>query len=61
MYTSNSYRCLFQAGDASIIDVDEAGIYDMFLVKQSAIKLACDAAVTILRVDQVLKHCTLEL
>ena len=46
---------------ASIKDVSEAEIYDMFLVKKSAIKMACNAAVTILRVDQVMQiiHCFL--
>ncbi|WP_395239343.1 TCP-1/cpn60 chaperonin family protein, partial [Salmonella sp. s54412] len=43
-----------EAGKASIIDVAEAGIYDMFSVKNNAIRMACNAAVTILRVDQII-------
>ena len=31
----------------------DAGIYDTLAVKRNAIKMACNAAVTILRVDQV--------
>lgn len=44
---------LFQAGSASLKDVAETGIFDTLAVKQNAIKMACNAAVTILRVDQV--------
>lgn len=49
------YECssFFQAGSASLKDVAEAGIFDTLAVKQNAIKMACNAAVTILRVDQV--------
>ena len=43
----------FQAGNASLKDVAEAGIFDTLVVKQNAIKMACNATVTILRVDQV--------
>ena len=31
----------------------ESGIYDTLAVKRNGIKMACNAAVTILRVDQV--------
>jgi len=34
-------------------DVVEAGILDLLLVKHWAIRLAANAAVTVLRVDQV--------
>ena len=37
-------------------DAVKAGILDLYLVKHWAIKFATDAAVTVLRVDQVRKH-----
>ena len=37
-------------------DAVKAGILDMYLVKHWVIKFATDAAVTLLRVDQVRKH-----
>ncbi|CAB4025420.1 T-complex 1 subunit theta-like [Paramuricea clavata] len=43
-----------EAGNASLKDVAEAGIYDPLAVKQNAIKMASNAAVTILRVDQII-------
>ena len=47
------WSSFFQAGSASLKDVAEAEIFDTLAVKQNAIKMACNAAVTILRVDQV--------
>ncbi|XP_077448911.1 T-complex protein 1 subunit theta isoform X1 [Stigmatopora argus] len=38
----------------SVMDVAEAGIVDPFLVKYWAIKLATNAAITVLRVDQII-------
>ena len=37
-------------------DAVKAGILDLYLVKHWAIKFATDAAVTVLRVDQVREH-----
>ena len=42
-----------QGGGAAVKDVTEVGILDLYLVKHWAIKFATDAAVTVLRVDQV--------
>lgn len=38
------------------MDVVEAGIMDAYLTKSTAIKLATNAAITVLRVDQVQTH-----
>ncbi|XP_067828392.1 T-complex protein 1 subunit theta-like [Heptranchias perlo] len=39
---------------AAVLDAAQAGIWDPFLVKQLAIKLATNAAVTVLSVDQII-------
>ncbi|XP_038642822.1 T-complex protein 1 subunit theta-like [Scyliorhinus canicula] len=43
-----------EAGGAGVLDAAQAGIWDPFLVKQSAIKLATNAAITVLSVDQII-------
>ena len=57
------YRILRQAGrssagvdinDGSVADMVEAGVLDVAETKMSAVKLAADAAITILRVDQII-------
>ena len=57
------YRILLQAGrssagvdinDGSVADMVEAGVLDVAETKMSAVKLAADAAITILRVDQII-------
>jgi len=40
--------------DGELLDANEKGIYDLLETKRSAIKLATDVAVTILRVDQII-------
>lgn len=51
------YTKLFQSGGAEIRDAVQAGILDLLLIKQWGIRLAANAAVTVLRVDQVgIKH-----
>ena len=45
-----------KGGVAAVKDAVKAGILDLYLVKHWAIKFATDAAVTVLRVDQVRKH-----
>lgn len=40
--------------DGSVLDAAAAGVYDSFLVKENALRLASDAAVTVLRVDQII-------
>lgn len=44
-----------------ILDAVEADIYDLYNGKKSAIKLAADVAITILKVDQVFIHCVTEI
>ena len=39
--------------DNSLVDISEAGIYDLLSAKQSAINLATEAASTILSIDQI--------
>lgn len=46
-------RIVFQGDGPSVMDVAQAGILDPYLVKYWAIKLATNAAITVLRVDQV--------
>ncbi|XP_041034664.1 T-complex protein 1 subunit theta-like [Carcharodon carcharias] len=43
-----------EAGGAAILDAAQAGIWDPFQVKRSAIKLATNAAITVLSVDQII-------
>ena len=45
---------LFQNEDEGVIDAKAAGILDVLSAKSWAIKLATDAAVTILSVDQII-------
>jgi len=40
--------------DSGISDAMEAGIYDSYAVKESALRLAIDAALTVLSVDQII-------
>ena len=48
--------CLVQSkGGAGVKDMVQAGVLDLFLNRQWGIKLACNAACTVLRVDQVKK------
>lgn len=37
-----------------LLSAEEAGIYDVFAVKKEALRLAADAALTVLRVDQII-------
>ncbi|KAM8835216.1 T-complex protein 1 subunit theta isoform 1-T1 [Synchiropus picturatus] len=46
--------CDIEAETAAIKDMTEAGIMDPYLVKYWGIKLASDAAITVLRVDQII-------
>lgn len=43
-----------ESGGAAIKDAVKAGILDLYLVKYWALKFATDAAVTVLRVDQII-------
>ncbi|CAH3178131.1 unnamed protein product, partial [Porites lobata] len=43
-----------EGGGAAVKDAVKAGILDLYLVKHWAIKFATDAAVTVLRVDQII-------
>ncbi|CAH3169869.1 unnamed protein product [Porites evermanni] len=43
-----------EGGGAAVKDTVKAGILDLYLVKRWAIKFATDAAVTVLRVDQII-------
>ncbi|XP_070567693.1 T-complex protein 1 subunit theta-like [Ptychodera flava] len=43
-----------EAEGAAVKDVVEAGIYDLFLTKHWGLKFAVNAAVTVLRVDQII-------
>eukprot|EP00057_Strongylocentrotus_purpuratus_P012920 XP_011667394.1 PREDICTED: T-complex protein 1 subunit theta [Strongylocentrotus purpuratus] len=43
-----------EAEGAEVMDVVEAGIMDAYLTKSTAIKLATNAAITVLRVDQII-------
>jgi len=43
----------FDIEDSVPFNAEAAGIYDLFATKQNALRLAVDAAVTILRVDQI--------
>ncbi|XP_046849515.1 T-complex protein 1 subunit theta-like [Xenia sp. Carnegie-2017] len=59
MYASHNDGCKnsgfdVEAGTASLIDVSEASIFDTLAVKHNAIKMSSNAAVTILRVDQII-------
>ena len=40
--------------DGSVVDQDAAGVRDSLFVKESAINLAADAAITVLRVDLII-------
>ena len=40
--------------DGGSCDVAEANIFDTFASKHSAFRLACDSAITVLRVDQII-------
>ena len=44
-------------GAAAVKDVAAAGIWDLYLAKMWGLKLATNAAATVLRVDQVLLFC----
>lgn len=41
-------------GDANLLDAAGAGVLDSLVVKSSALRLAFDAAITVLRVDQII-------
>ncbi|XP_060710538.1 T-complex protein 1 subunit theta-like [Hemiscyllium ocellatum] len=43
-----------EPGDAEVLDAAKAGIWDSLLVKRSAIRLATNAAITVLSVDQII-------
>lgn len=43
----------FQSETGAVVDVTGKSILDLYLTKFWALKLACNAAVTILQVDQV--------
>ena len=53
------FALFWQAEGAEVKDVVEAGIMDAYLTKYWAIKLATNAAITVLRVDQVSFICRL--
>jgi T-complex protein 1 subunit theta len=43
-----------EGGGGGVCDAAAAGILDVFAAKQSALRLAVDAALTVLRVDQII-------
>lgn len=43
----------FDIDSCKPFDAKEAGVYDIFSTKMNALRLACDAAITVLRVDQI--------
>jgi chaperonin GroEL (HSP60 family) len=42
--------------DGGVCTATERGIFDLYVCKQLALRLATDAAITVLRVDQVCHH-----
>jgi len=40
--------------EGGLLDAEEAGVFDTFAVKKEALRLAADAALTVLRVDQII-------
>lgn len=47
-------RIILQGDGAALIDTVEAGILDLYLTKQWALKYAVGAACTVLKVDQII-------
>lgn len=43
-----------ESPEETVVDAKKEGILDLFVAKQNAIKLACDAACTVLSVDQII-------
>ena len=46
-------KCTLQDDGESTIDAEKAGILDLYLTKQQAMRLAVGAAVTLLRVNKI--------
>ena len=46
--------CLFVCQDGGVVDASAKFILDSYATKVSAFNLACDAALTVLRVDQII-------
>jgi len=54
LHNSGEVWAGFDSYSMSVVDVAEAGIYDVYRVKSHMIKLAVDAAISILRIDDVI-------